>query len=533
MPPKSFDLSKLASFGDVAAEDDAVLDYFLKTDAVNEIGSNEVLLTLGRKGSGKTALVRFFAEESGSLASRSLNLGGYPWNVHGSRIDRGAAKIEAYVSSWKYIIAVELALLSYERTPDKYSPDAKAIKSFAEKNYGSLKPALGDLLAPEKIHMDGTSLEPEILGFKLGSISFSRGSTDMRLGSELNALSESLLKAAVQIAREAGLDTLQLHFDELDQGITVFDEARKEMLTGLILAARDIRQTTKLLNIKLSPIVYLRTDLWDDLTFSDKNKITQTKTLTLEWDSASLLALVNERLQVRLGKGANWDSVATGQNMRGSQTKWNHILNRTFLRPRDVIKFLNFALEGAKRRVKKLNAQHEENEPLVPVILENQDVTYARDAYSRYLKAELDDEIIAHWAQWEEALQACSAISTLTFRREEFTAEYNRRKSPENVLTSSEALKMLYRFSVIGYERRSGYGGASWAFQYTNPEAGWDSAATLFKVHLGLKEYAKLREERAQAGLPVMAPDDFDDDSDFNHLEDLEDLELDDLDDVK
>ena len=58
-----------------------------------------------------------------------------------------------------------------------------------------------------------------------------------------------------------------------------------------------------------------------------------------------------------------------------------------------------------------------------------------------------------------------------------------------------DALAQLYRFSVIAYERRSGYGGSSWAFQYTDPEAGWDNAATRFKVHPGLKEYAKLREE--------------------------------------
>jgi hypothetical protein len=59
-----------------------------------------------------------------------------------------------------------------------------------------------------------------------------------------------------------------------------------------------------------------------------------------------------------------------------------------------------------------------------------------------------------------------------------------------------EALEYLYRFSVIGYDRRSGYGGSSWAFQYTNPETGWDAGASRFKVHLGLKEYAKLREGR-------------------------------------
>jgi hypothetical protein len=176
--------------------------------------------------------------------------------------------------------------------------------------------------------------------------------------------------------------------------------------------------------------------------------------------------------------------IATESNMRGSQTKWNHILARTFLRPRDVIKFLNYALDEAKKRGIK------------PVLIDNQDVTNARDRYSTYLKSELDDEIIAHWPRWEEALQACSAISTLTFTRVEFTREYDKRRSADNQKTADEALQLLYRFSVIGYERRSGYGGTSWAFQYTNPESGWDNSATYFKVHLGLKEYAKLREER-------------------------------------
>ena len=132
------------------------------------------------------------------------------------------------------------------------------------------------------------------------------------------------------------------------------------------------------------------------------------------------------------------------------------------------------------------------------MLLDNQDVTAARETYSVYLKKELNDEIIAHWQYWDEALKACSAISTVTFRRKEFTAEYDRRKSSGNEMPADEALALLYRFSVIGYERRSGYGGSSWAFQYTSPEAGWDNSASTFKVHLGLKEYAKLREERAE-----------------------------------
>lgn len=97
---------------------------------------------------------------------------------------------------------------------------------------------------------------------------------------------------------------------------------------------------------------------------------------------------------------------------------------------------------------------------------------------------------------WDEALKACSAIATMTFERRDFVRKYKLRQTASNDVTAEIALSLLHRFSVIGYERRSGYGGSSWAFQYTDPEAGWDNAATRFKVHLGLKEYAKLRETR-------------------------------------
>lgn len=183
--------------------------------------------------------------------------------------------------------------------------------------------------------------------------------------------------------------------------------------------------------------------------------------------------------------------------MRGSQSKWNHILARTFLRPRDVIRFLNSALAEAKRRSDEL------------LVFTNKDIVASREDYSSYLKKELDDEIRPHWAQWDEALQACSAISTITFDREDFEKEYGRRKSGKNSVTFDEALKYLYRFSVIGYERRSGYGGSSWALQYIDPQAGWDAAASKFKVHLGLKEYAKLREARESPAFTTLTLEDF------------------------
>ncbi|WP_305907806.1 hypothetical protein Q9L42_013895 [Methylomarinum sp. Ch1-1] len=55
-------LRDIANFGKVEAEDDAVLDYFVEMNVTENVDSNDAFLVLGRKGSGKTALFRYFTK---------------------------------------------------------------------------------------------------------------------------------------------------------------------------------------------------------------------------------------------------------------------------------------------------------------------------------------------------------------------------------------------------------------------------------------------------------------------------------------
>jgi hypothetical protein len=113
-------------------------------------------------------------------------------------------------------------------------------------------------------------------------VTLNRLENDHQFGVELNALSNSIFSAVEATAIEIKLGPLSLHFDELDQGLSELNEARSKMLIGLILAARDIKRTSQRKFGAVNPVVYLRTDLWDDLQFSDKNKISQTLTFHLE-----------------------------------------------------------------------------------------------------------------------------------------------------------------------------------------------------------------------------------------------------------
>lgn len=195
--------------------------------------------------------------------------------------------------------------------------------------------------------------------------------------------------------------------------------------------------------------------------------------------------MVEERIRVKLGRDKVWKDLDDEKLMRGSQTKWSHIVSRTFLRPRDVIQFLNFATELAIKAIPGSD------------FFDNDDIQKAREPYSRYLKQELDDEISPHWECWTDALQACSEIATMTFSKDAFTEAYGRKKSRNNKVDADEALELLYDFSILGYYKGLGKGGSKWVFQYADPDAGWDNATTRLKVHPGLKEIARLREERS------------------------------------
>lgn len=480
-------ISKIPTFGEVAAEDDAILEYFVQTDSVNTITNGIKFLILGRKGSGKTALFRYFNEKQppGSL-SLALNLRGYPWSMHAKRNDPEAATAEQYEASWKYVIVTEFAqmVLSKMTSTSKWTEQAKALQSFFHQNYGGTDVTLEDILRPAALKLSKASFEPTILGCKLFSINLERNDNQAGLSRELNALSDTIFEAASYISKREGLDKILLHFDELDQGMVDYDEQRQLMLIGLILACRSINQASTRSNVKLKTIVYLRSDMWERLTFSDKNKITMTNKSEIKWDESSLRKLIDLRIQKYI-PNATWVDICDDELMRGRQPKITHIVGRTFDRPRDVISFMNNMLEVSTGR----RAQPNEVQ-----VFTNKDVVAARTDYSNYLKAELDDEINPHWEDWTQALLVISGLGKLSFTKSSFTSAYNTTKLAQK-LPSEEAIKLLYEFSVVGtYKVSSGYGGSGWSFRYKDTGSKWDENADQFKLHLGLKEYANVNE---------------------------------------
>ena len=275
-------------------------------------------------------------------------------------------------------------------------------------------------------------------------------------------------------------------FDQLDRGFETTDKY-KNRLIGLLLAARNINVQAAKAGKKLSVVIFLRDDIYQILSFEDKNKLTENAVARIEWDSArsskTLKQLMAKRFStvLKISEDGAWDSVFDeDEKMTGKQTKYQHMVDRTFLRPRDMIKFCNEVLLAH-------NVSLDGSEG----IFSNRDVQDARLEYSRYLLAELDDELYKHIPEYRTYIEILKSMDSLAFTLQDFEEACERRRfllAPG--INGVTILKQLFEFSIIGYYSPGGggFGGAEYIWRYRDPRSQFNEAAGQFRIHPGLKE---------------------------------------------
>jgi len=120
----------------------------------------------------------------------------------------------------------------------------------------------------------------------------------------------------------------------------------------LLLSAYNINSYFQRNKDNVRIYIFLRSDIYELLDFQDKNKITDNHVEYLNWDpvdetaNLSLKRLAAKRIQENIKTGeigfqVNWSKIFDPANIGRNKLKWNFIMDQTFLRPRDLIKFLN------------------------------------------------------------------------------------------------------------------------------------------------------------------------------------------------
>lgn len=368
----------------------------------------------------------------------------------------------------------------------------KRIEKWLKRNWGSSSFSHKEIMSPKKSKMNFI-FSPQVFGNAIGSIS--RDIKDgIAVGSTLTELNKKLEKSIIELVEDFD-DGIILLFDELDLAYNVNDPNYKHRLIGLLVASYYF--FNKYQN-KIKVLLFLRNDIFNNLDFQDKNKIKDNLVEFLDWDkdsfdsSLSLKRIVAARIKSNINSedsdfDNNWNVIFETGNIGRNQRKWNYMIERTFVRPRDVIKFMNLALEQAKLRLS--------DDPSSCDKIINDDIAKIRSKYSTYLFEELNDEIISKYPAYKNYMEILRDNRNMSFNLEKFTASYENVKERQDITENVDTiLERLYEFSIIGFYKPGGggFGGSEYRFQYNSDYQAFNPRASKFKVHQGFKEYLEL-----------------------------------------
>jgi hypothetical protein len=486
-------LKDITTFGGIDADADDLLDQvFQDHKAYKEAIEHKKFLIVGRKGSGKTALFRrITTPNAATYLAHGMTFADYPWGLHKAMGSEGVPEEQRYQASWTYLILISLAhmLLNKDQSQpwDNRSQDhLSKIEKFFTDSFGSRNPDLTSLFAKGVKYR----FKAHIPLWSGGSIGI-----DPVAANELPRFFNSVNRAMLLAISESLNPNIDYHicFDELDRNFDPDDKEYSLLIIGLIMAARDINRHMRSLKKKMSAVVFLRTDIYQTLRFEDKNKVTEGHVSAIEWDSPGSVWTLRRMMESRFGAAMGapspvaWNRVFDeSSEMTGRQSKYQHMVDRTFLRPRDMIKFCNAVLETYAKTGSDTD------------MFSNSDITSSRTDYSDYLLRELQDEVHKHHPDFDAYLEVVKGMPAAKFTRSEFSAYFNTRKAilPDGIL-ENDALRSLFDFSVVGYRRSGGVGGGSeYVWKYLDGRSQFDESADQFSLHAGLTEAMSLKKWR-------------------------------------
>ena len=270
-------------FGRVDAESETDLDRrFVKTADFERFTRPDTQLVLGAKGTGKSAIFDLFARfepsaraQAGAQIDDVIVVAGTGLSdLHEVATgDLEALQIgDDYARMWRLYVAVKVAfgIAALARgTRGPVSSLLRAAGEFPDRRLGPLLGTLWHLLvsagAPGRVGVGPLSLGD-----------FEGGRLDVT----------QLLNDANSILAGAGKRAWVL-FDKVDELFANNAVERKRALEGLLAESMSIRRTFP----RIEPRVFLRTDIWKDLDFTNKTHLID-RQIELSWSRAQLARLL-------------------------------------------------------------------------------------------------------------------------------------------------------------------------------------------------------------------------------------------------
>lgn len=378
--------------GNAESDDEFLFDCFVDYPAVDQCRRMESAgrILAGRTGAGKTAIIRYLereAEHAVEVDPAQMSMS-YVSNSDALRFLTaiGADLDLLFQVLWKHVLCIEFVRLRwrveneaksktvFSRLIERFSRDERKRRAIqylrdwegkfwitTDQNIKEITEKVEDRLQAE--------FAAEIKAFKAGAGYASSLSTERK--SELVARSRSIINAdqlselhgVIEILADNSADDPMQRFyiliDRLDEN-WVDDSIRFKLIRALIAS---LKSFSRIRNLKI--VVALRADILErvvqetsDVTFQ-REKF-EDYNVKLKWSKTDLRQLLEKRLNQMLkrqytGDDISFEDIFTAQV--GQKDPFDYIIERTMMRPRDVIAFVNECISASDGQI-EVSATH-------------------------------------------------------------------------------------------------------------------------------------------------------------------------------
>jgi hypothetical protein len=480
---------------DDAKSDPALEDFFFETPDYQKLLLGKKYLIIGRKGTGKTALlekIRIDSSKKHDCFYSDISLAEFPVNALRELRDRSMQNKAQFIPIWTFSILVELAnkiIYSEEGSLDESKIE---LKQFLKRNFPN---AFGGIVASIKVLNERHSKVFVGNDYVGGFGNHSTQTSEQIVPVHYLKYIEKLKSLIFDIKTTS---TYYFLFDYLDEGYDPKSDNTLLILALMKSISNLLKDFKQFSTITFRPILALRSDIFDRLNDNDLNKyddyIIRLNWSTDERDLYSLKQLINKRINASLNNSSKIDSwniivdeVGNYRPEYPESTLWNRVANNTFERPRDVIKFMKITSEILPEN------SHQ---------IKKSDISAAEKDYSDWFYKEIRDEIYPHLKIWEIAFNKhIAADGHIIQTKNTILEKFNNDPAIKeylaiNHLTGDDILSILFDFCFIGCRNGAG----RWIFKYKDSNFSWNSGTQEIQIHRGFVKKFALRYEGKKGG---------------------------------
>lgn len=279
-------------------------------------------------------------------------------------------------------------------------------------------------------------------------------------------------------------------FDELDDQFRN-EDLYKSNIISLIKVTDRINSLFVREGIDCKVILLLRSDIFYVLNDPDLNKIEEDSAVKIDWGNNDginsplfkmILLKIRQSLPSQLSKDISDeylykiffpDTIIVLNGRKINAAKF--ILGRTYLRPRDLVTYLNYVKDEEPNN-KYFSADA---------------IRKVERKYSAYLFKEIKNELFGHLSDQEidEALRLLKQFKKVSFTYKEIEKYYNERKELYPHINLNDTVKILFKFGVLGNQWVARVNGKKKTFySFSHRENAEVDLSKKFNVHLGLRK---------------------------------------------